>query len=351
MIRLFASALLPFFLGACSTIGYYGQAVKGQFEIFQKQRPIETVLTDPDSPKKLKERLRLVGEIRDFAGSRLALPGAKTHYGRYADLGRPHVVWNVFAAPEFSLDPKSWWYLIVGRLEYRGFFSKEAALELSEDLKAEGLDTAVGGVSAYSTLGFFRDPVLNTFINDPEVSLAGLLFHELTHHRFFLKNDTTFSEGLATAVEEEGLSLWVEQQGSAKLRREFEIYLRRRRDFVSLIDQTRDALKQLYASVENPTEQQQVELRKSKAAIFADLKSRYQNVKASRWDGYKGYDKWFNRKINNAHLNSVAAYFDYVPGFKKLIREADHDFDAFFETVERIAKLPEEERKSMLGGG
>ncbi len=347
--RLLASFLpAVLFLPSCNHLSYYTQAVAGQLDIFRKQRPIPDVLADPSSPEPLKERLRLVGEIRSFAADHLSLPGAKTHYTRYADLGRPFVVWNVFATQEFSLEPHSWWYPVVGSLDYRGFFDKDAATACAKSLADKGMDTALGGVAAYSTLGYFRDPVLNTFIDDPELNLAGLLFHELTHHRFFLKGDTSFSEGLATAVEEEGLRLWVKHRKSPDLERDFDIYLTRRRDFVSLIGRARADLETLYASSKRDTPAQIDATRKAKAAIFADLKSQFLTMKKTRWRGYSGYDKWFDRDLTHAHLNTVATYFDLVPGFKKLLRDSDHDFAAFFKSVESLAKLPGPERALRL---
>ena len=348
LVRILAPIIL-LITSSCGTIGYYSQAVGGQMEILRKQKPIEKVVADPETKEKLKERLLLVTDIREFALTRLDLPGGKTHYTSYADLGRPYVLWNVFAAPEFSFKPKTWWYPVVGNLSYRGFFKKEEAKEFLDKLKAEGWDTMAGGVTAYSTLGYFRDPVLNTFIGNSETQLAALLFHELTHHRFFLKGDTKFSECLATAVEQEGLKLWVKHRGSDKLRREFELFYKKRGDFVALVSKTRNQLNELYESSPKDTDEQKAHLRKEKQRIIEEMKKRYEVIKETRWGGDTGYDKWISRDLNNAHFNTVATYYDLVPGFKKLIRESDHDFDVFFEKVEELAELPLEERNARLG--
>ena len=149
----------------CSSVGYYRQAIGGQYEILAKREPIPEVIARPDTRPALREKLQLVLDIREFAERELHLK-TDGHYADYADLGRRYVVWNVYAAPEFSLEPRKWWYPIVGRLKYRGFFSEKDARAYGEQLAREGYDVCVGGVDAYSTLGFFKDPVLNTFIHN-----------------------------------------------------------------------------------------------------------------------------------------------------------------------------------------
>src|SRR5262245_50615476 len=187
----------------CETASYYGQAIGGQWEIVRGGETSAILLADADTPEALKGKLRVVLQLREFAEKELKLP-VDGHYECYADLGRRYVVWNVHGAPEFSLEPKSWWYPVVGRLKYRGYFSEAKAQRYARQLEAEGLDVYVAGVEAYSTLGWFKDPVLNTFLNHDEVDVAETLFHELAHQRLFVRGDTDFDEAFATAVAQEG---------------------------------------------------------------------------------------------------------------------------------------------------
>ncbi len=196
----------------CQSLGYYGQAIKGQYEIVARQESIEKLLADPHTPAPLKAKLQLVESLRAFAAKDLKLP-VDGHYQKYADVRRRFVVWNVEAAPEFSLEPKSWWYPIVGSLEYRGYFSERGATNYAARLRKKGYDVYVGGVQAYSTLGWFKDPVLNTFIFEPEPDLAEILFHELAHQQVFASGDTDFNEAFATTVGQEGARRWLRAQG------------------------------------------------------------------------------------------------------------------------------------------
>jgi predicted aminopeptidase len=199
-------------LSSCQTLEFYGQGIRGQVEIFSKSRRIDRVLADPSVRPAVKKQLVAVQGIREFASDHLTLPGDKS-YGTYADLGRPYVTWVLYAAPEFSMKPKTWWYPTLGHLDYRGYFRESDTRELAARLKAEGYDVEVGGVDAYSTLGWFHDPVLNCFLYESDVDLAELIFHELTHRRVFRDGDTAFNEGLATAFAEEGVRRWLRHQG------------------------------------------------------------------------------------------------------------------------------------------
>lgn len=210
----FALFALTWGLVSCQTLGFYSQAIGGQMEILRKSRPIGPILKDPATDPVLRRQLASVEQIRTFACDHLELPGDES-YGRYADLGREHVTWVLFAAPEFSLEPKTWWYPTLGRLDYRGFFREEDTEALAGQLRVEGLDVQVGGVDAYSTLGWFHDPVLNTFVHNTDIDLAELIFHELTHRKLFRGGDTMFNESLANAVAEEGVRRWLKHGGAS----------------------------------------------------------------------------------------------------------------------------------------
>jgi predicted aminopeptidase len=343
------------FISGCGSIGYYQQAISGQYEILAKREPIADILARPDTKPALREKLQLVTDLRHFAEDRLNLK-TDGHYARYADLGRRYVVWNVYAAPEFSVEPKKWWYPVVGSLKYRGFFSEKDARNCGKALANEGYDVYVGGVDAYSTLGWFKDPVLNTFINNPPAELAEILFHELAHQRVFAKGDTDFNEAFATAVGEEGVQRWLEAHGDAKARTEYQIDLRRQGEFVDLVMNAREELKSVYGeeSEHAPGLKQAagsealVEAKRAaKAEVIARLRANYEKLKAS-WGGYAGYDNWFNRPINNARLNTVATYYHFVPAFKQLLARGDGDLQKFYADAKVLAKLPKEQRHERM---
>jgi len=331
LFRCFASLALPWLLASCQTLTFYGQAIGGQVEILRKSKPIPPMLADPATDPALRRQLQSVQEIRAFASDHLTLRGDES-YGRYADLGREHVTWVLFAAPEFSLEPKTWWYPTLGRLEYRGFFREEDTEKLAAELRAEGLDVQTGGVDAYSTLGWFHDPVLNTFVHAADIDLAELIFHELTHRKLFRNGDTMFNESLANAVAEVGVRRWLKHEGRHADLRKYEARLVRRAEFYDRIDFTRAELEKLYASGAPPAE-----MRKKKAALFGDLRDRFRKLRR-KWGGL-GLEGWLTREINNADLVSLATYQEQVPAFHCLLDECGGDLKLFFKRAKHL-KLP-----------
>jgi predicted aminopeptidase len=321
-------------LASCQTVHFYGQAVGGQMEILRKSRPIGPIVEDPATDPGLRRQLQSVERIRAFARDHLALPGDES-YGRYADLGREHVTWVLYAAPEFSLEPKSWWYPTLGRLDYRGFFDERDAEALAADLRAEGLDVQVGGVDAYSTLGWFHDPVLNTFVHAADIDLAELIFHELTHRKLFRGGETMFNESLANAVAEEGVKRWLQHEGRLAELRTYEARLVRRAEFYERIERTRSELEKLYASG-LPEDV----MRKRKAALFGDLRDRFRELRR-KWGG-RGLEGWLTHDINNADLVSLATYQEHVPTFRRLLESCGGDFGRFFKEAKRL-ELPEDD--------
>lgn len=319
-------------LWGCETTKFYRQAAGGQLEILRKSRPIETVMVDPATSPKLRRQLASVQEIRSFATTQLGLPGDES-YGKYADLGRKSVVWSLFAAPEFSLKPKTWRYPLLGELQYRGYFHEDQSLALAEQLRADGYDVHVGGVNAYSTLGWFHDPVLNTFVDYPDVDLAELIFHELTHRRLFRKGQTPFNEALATAVSEVGVRRWLASHGRTEDLQRYETRLVRRREFFAQIATTHGELEVLYAS-NLPDEIK----RQRKTAAMADLQQRFRELRR-RWGG-RGQSEWLTKPLNNAHLVSVVAYHQHIPAFHQLLDECHGDLSLFFQRAATM-KLPE----------
>jgi len=337
----------------CNTVGYYGQAIRGQHELWTRQKSIAALLESPATPAPLKERLTLVLSLREFAEKELHLP-ANGHYLRYADLERRFVVWNVYAAPEFSLTPKSWWYPVVGSLDYRGYFSERKARDYAAILERKGFDVYVGGVTAYSTLGWFHDPVLNTFIHESDEDLAELLFHELAHQRLFLPGDTDFNEAFATAVAEEGTRRWMETRHDVAALEKYRIQARRTEEFVELVTDARQQLALLYtnsisalsASPKDATTKAVI-LRTGKQKVLHELRESYAQLK-TKWGGSTAYDAWFRRSLNNAQLNTVDTYYHLVPAFRRVLREKAGDLEAFYSTIESLRKLDKPERRARL---
>ena len=344
-------------VAGCQNLSFYGQAIKGQYQIMTRQQKIGKLLGDAQTPARLKEKLQMVESLRAFAREQLKL-AVDGHYQRYVDVHRPFVVWNVEAAPEFSLEPKSWWYPFVGSLEYRGYFTESEANRYAARLETKGYDVCVGGVTAYSTLNWFKDPVLNTFIFQAEADLAETIFHELGHQRVFAHGDTDFNEAFATTVGQEGAQRWLRARGGANARANYLTELRRTDQFVHLIARTRERLAALYGdqavdggSFKAAKERRVVEperLRRDKQEILDRLELEYSRMKAEQWGGDAQYDLWFARGVNNAKLNSVAAYYDLVPAFERLLELNSGDLDKFYRAAGQLAKQSKKERDRRL---
>jgi len=333
--------LLLFFVNGCSTIGYYSQAISGQMEIYRRSQPIERLVADPNVQAPLKQQLTDILKIRAFASEVLHLPN-NSSYTYYADLERPYVVWSVFATPALSFKPKKWCFPIVGCVSYRGHFAEEPTQALAKQLHTQGYDVYVAGIPAYSTLGWFNDPVLNTMLGWPQAEIAGLIFHELAHQKLYIKNDTAFNEAFARTVEYVGIERWLARYGTAKATARYKLSKQRQAEFIALVLNTRNDLIHIYKKTAPRTEKLA-----AKKAAFEELRRQYLQLKQS-WGGYAGYDAWFAKDLNNAKLLSVATYQDYVPAFRALLRELDNDLPAFYKKVAELGKLPLKERHAEL---
>ena len=339
----FALALAATVLaGACATPSYYAQAVGGQWELWRKARPIAEIRSDANAAPALKNTLATVERIRAFASSDLALP-ADGSYTRYADLQRPYVVWNVFAAEVLSTQPKEWCFPIAGCVGYRGYFAEPDAKSLAAELRGRGYDVYVGGVPAYSTLGWFADPVLNTFTHYPETEIARLIFHELAHQLTYVEDDTEFNESFASAVETVGIERWLVRHGNPAKQAAFDRAQRYRQDFSRLVLKVRDRLQLVYAS-----NLSRAEKLRSKGGVLSELKDEYQRIKQEQWNGYRGYDRWFGQDINNATLASIGLYNRLVPAFRALLAESGDDLPRFYAAVRRLGTLPKDARQVRL---
>ncbi len=320
-------ALLP----SCQSIRFYGQAVGGQMEILRKSRVNSRVIADPATAPVLRGQLESVDRIRQFASDHLSLPGDES-YAKYADLGRKHVVWVLYAAPEFSLKPKTWHYPFIGKMDYRGYFREQDSEALAGELKRDGYDVFIGDVDAYSTLGWFHDPVLNTFVGYPDIDLAETIFHELSHRKYFRRGDTVFNESFANVVAEEGVKRWLKHEGRLAELKKYEGRLVRRREFYREVDRSRWKLEALYASnLPAPV------MREKKQAILAKLRDQFRELRR-RWGGH-GLEGWLREDINNGHIVSLKLYADQMPPFQKLLADCGGDLDLFYRKAARL-KLP-----------
>ncbi|MEO5574095.1 MAG: aminopeptidase [Gammaproteobacteria bacterium] len=340
LIFLVSPALLAMLVG-CSNLGYYLDSVRGQMNVWQSAQPIVAVLESPQTQASVKLKLTTVLKIREFASRELHLPDNRS-YRDYADLKRPYVIWNVFATAEFSIEPQEWCFAFAGCVNYRGYFSKEDAQQFAAGLRKQGYDVYVGGVSAYSTLGWFNDPVLNTFINYPDTELARLIFHELAHQVTYVRDDSTFNESFAVTVEQEGMRRWLAQVGTAEQRTAFAAAEHRKKGFITLIQKARSDLEKTYVSLLSDAEK-----RTAKAHIFQGLQQEYQQLKIT-WGGFSRFDQWFDQDLTNAHLASVAIYTQLVPAFDKLLAENNDDLPRFYEAVKKLGGLPKDVRIARL---
>jgi predicted aminopeptidase len=341
MRSLLLAALLAHVLCGCGTLRYYSQAVNGHLELMRRATSIEEELARDAVPAALKAKLQAVLRIREFASRELALPDNGS-YKRYADLGRQYVAWNVFAAPEFSIEAIRSCFPFAGCVGYRGYFAEADAQAEAAAMRARGYDAHVGGVPAYSTLGWFDDPVLNTFIHYPEAELARLMFHELAHQELYVRDDTRFNESFATTVEQLGVTRWLAANADEGGRAAFEHAQTMKREFVALVLKYRSILEQYYRQ-DLPPEQKRL----GKAQRFAAMEEEYRQLKLS-WNGFAGYDRWFAAKPNNASLASVALYTELVPALRALLEKEGGDLPRFYARLKDLARLSKEERDERL---
>ena len=328
-------------LCGCQTVGFYAQAASGQLSLLGKRQPIDSLITAPATPSTLKRQLELVLELRAFAEDSLHLP-LNGQYREYADLQRDYVVWNVFVAPELSLQPETWCFPIAGCVAYRGYFNEQSARDYADGMAARGFDTYVSGVSAYSTLGWMRDPVLNTFVFRAEPQLADLIFHELAHQLLYVPGDTLFNESFATTVAVEGVRRWLQMRGAADQYATYLESLERQSDFVGLLARYRESLENVYLSDAGDTDK-----RREKARLIEALRDEYAQLEAS-WGGVPVYRAWIEGPVNNAKLNAVSLYFGMVPPLQRLLAQEDNDLPSFYRRCRQLAELDNGARLEIL---
>ncbi len=312
-------------------------------QILTARKPIDRVLADAKTPPQLKARLESVRAAREFAWRELGLPNNKS-YTSYADLKREYVVWSVVATPEFSIEPLEWCFPIVGCVAYRGYFKEASANRFADRLRAQGLDTMVGGMPAYSTLGKFNDPVLNTMMTYGEDELASILFHELSHQVIYIPDDTAFNEAFAVTVEQEGLARWLKARGRDEQLVRYRKRRERQAEGLAVVKRYRAELAMLYGSGIAADL-----MRARKASVFVRLVEELKALDA-RYSVKSGIVDDLAGGPNNARLASIATYFDCVPGFENLLERTGRDLPRFYAAAQELAKLPRAERRAQLCG-
>ena len=344
VFRLLAAAIMASGVTGCTSISYYAQSLEGHVEIMAARKDVAKLIRDPSTPEPLRAKLASASAIRRFATEELALPD-NSSYRSYVDVGRNDVTLAVFAAPQFSLAPVTWCFPVFGCVPYKGYFSRKDALESAAELQRKGLDVYVSGVTAYSTLGWFSDPLLSTMLRQDDTYLASLIFHELAHQKIYVNGDSAFNEAFAVSVETTGTRKWLRATGNRAGLRSYEADRKRKADFLELISKTRGELRQVYGRPRNPEQ-----MAAAKAATIERLRTRYRQMRDKRWAGYRGYDAWFDSPINNAKLAATAVYGEEVPAFLHLFDLCAGNYPKFYTAVRRIGNLPAASRAEALKG-
>ncbi|MGQ7271467.1 aminopeptidase [Marinobacter sp. DSM 11874] len=329
-------------LSGCTTISYYGQAIGGHVSLMMKARPIHQVITAPETDPELRRQLELAAQARAFAAQELALP-VDDVFSEYVALGRPWVVVNLVAVPEFSLTPHQWCYPFVGCQSYRGYFRLADARQEQTAFQERDYDTFIGAVTAYSTLGWFDDPLHTGFTSLADDRMVALMFHELAHRVLYINGDTAFNESFATAVELEGLRLWLQQQGAPEGFERALARLQHRQQTLALVDATSEQLQQLYAS-QNQMDKSM--LRAHKAQLLDELARNYANL-AGQYEepGPFGPPPV---QLNNAQLALFRQYNQHVPAFRQMLKELNYRFHDFYRAVEELSRQPADSRSAQL---
>nr|WP_249277365.1 MULTISPECIES: aminopeptidase [unclassified Pandoraea] len=338
-LKALAAWVMLLAVSGCSQVGYYAQSINGHFTMLHEAKPVDDLLADPSLDPRLRVRLAEAEQIRGYAVTALGEPDNGS-YRSYADIKRPFVVYNVFAAPALSLKLHESCLLVVGCVEYRGYYSRESAEAYAAELHRDGWETFVAGIPAYSTLGYFDDPLLSTFIYLPRAEVARMIFHELAHQILFVRGDTTFNESFAVTVETVGVQRWLTAHPDAAI--EYERYDAYRRQFRDLVEGYRKQLEALYNGADSD-EQKAAQ----KEILFTHMRADYAALKVS-WGGYRGFDLWFASDLNNAKIGSFATYNQWVPAFMALLAQEGNDLPKFYAAVKALSKRKASDRDAVL---
>ena len=337
--KILITGLCLLMISACANISYYSQSVIGHSRLMLARQSVDKVLSNADS--ELARQLILSKELKRFAIEELGLPDSKS-YDSYVPLEREFPVWAVVAAPEFSVNPKLWCYPVIGCASYRGYFKQQNALDYAAQLSSQGYETEVGGASAYSTLGWFADPLLPSMMRYGDLNFAETLFHELAHQLVYINGDSSFNEAFATVVGQQGVIRWLQKYRSTEL----ETYRRQidaTEQFNQLLSQYKQRLNELYLGSLGDQDK-----RHAKQELFEQLKSDYQRLKQEQWAGKGWYESWFSKPINNARLASFSTYYERVSKFNELLVACENDLEKFYQTIFHLKKNPLKDGNKVL---
>lgn len=342
VITLISLVLIIISLSGCEQMMYYGHTVHGHFSLMSNQESITDLINNEKTEEPLKNQLRAVTEALSYAEHRLAMPQAKDSYQNFVHIDKSYPAWSITVTPDDSLTPEQWCYPFTGCMSYRNYYDLTTVEEFASQLSKETLyDSYISGVDAYSTLGWFNDPVLSSFFKRDKTDLFGLLFHELAHQTLYIQGDTTFNESFASAIEETGVELWLRKQPNLMAQyKERKAYAAK---FIEILRNTRNQLELTYSSNKSRAEKLN-----AKEKIIEDLKKTYEEVKVSQWDGYSGFDGWFEKPVNNARLALVNTYTRWVPAFKNWIKACNYDFPKFYQAAKELAEQDQAERHRVL---
>lgn len=319
-------------LGGCSTVAYYSQSVAGHTRIMLARQPVDRAIENAQEP--LRSQLMLSKQVRHFAVSELALPESRS-YRHYVPLQREYPVWNVIAAEEFSIEPKYWCYLVIGCASYRGYFKEASAVEYATGLQEEGFETLVSGATAYSTLGWFSDPILPSMLRYGDIAFVETLLHEMAHQRLYVNGDSEFNEAFASLVGEEGTRRWLRQHRPEELLA-YEARLKAIEQFGELVQVTKTALQEVYAQKTSDEVKRQ-----EKRTVLRQMQDEYDRVKSTQWGGKPWFDHWFKQPINNARLASFSTYRASIPALSALLNGCDGDLARFYQQLELAEQVAE----------
>jgi len=342
ILRVLNYLVLIFLLSACSGPGYYLQAASGQWKLMQARQEVESLLSNPSTPPALAAHLQAAGQIREFAQNELDLP-ANGNYSSYVEVEGDALLWNVVATEEFSLQPKTWCFLVAGCVPYRGFFKLQKAEDSASYLQNKGMDVYISPAAAFSSLGWFNDPLLSTMFSGSEIRLAAFLFHELAHQRLYLKADGLFNEGYARFVEETGIRAWLISNQRQNELLHWQQLQDANRDFTELIGAVRTELSGVYQSNETV-----IRKRKLKADIFNSLSNSYVHLSKDKWQGRRYYSDWFEAPLNNAKLALYNTYESSHCAFKDLLDRAGGNLREFHRLAEQKSRLKKDDREKWL---
>jgi predicted aminopeptidase len=339
-------------LAGCAGPGYYAQAVSGHMGLMGQRQDVTELMQNAQTDPELMQKLARASAARDFAINRLLLPDDGS-YTDFVQTGKEAVVWNVVAAPEFSLIPKQWCFIVSGCVSYRGYFKQDDAGKFADRLERKGYDVAVSPAIAYSTLGWFDDPLLDTMFRYDEVQLSAFVFHELAHSKLYVKGDTAFNEAYANAVELIGVRMWLESRPESEELDRWMAMQSAARDLNQLLQSTRLELKDIY----NPDsgnmgndqgKGDEISMRELKSIALDDFRKEYLSLVNQKWQGHDYFGAWFQRPLNNASLALMNSYQGGECAFSEMWDQSGYDIQRFHSLARAMAGKPGEDRRKWL---